>query len=77
MFAPILGSCATLTSLLGTKSAAGAVAASFDPVRVACGSFQPIRLARAEWEILTEESVLQIKEHNAVWSRLCVKEGTK
>lgn len=62
LFAATLASCASLTSLRDVKPAA-----SVDPNRVACGSFSPITWSPAD----TDESIAQIKEHNAAWKRLC------
>lgn len=51
-----LNGCATTTGSAGTTDAS-----------VACQSFEPIR-----WSVQdTDQTISQVKEHNAVWRALC------
>lgn len=51
-----LTSCATTTDFAGTTDAS-----------VACLSFEPIRWSPQD----TDQTIIQVKEHNAVWRALC------
>jgi hypothetical protein len=52
-----LAACATLTPIPET-----------DPALVACEAFAPIRYSRLQD---TEETIRQVREHNAVYAALC------
>lgn len=53
-----LGACATMTDIAGIEPA---------PVSAACLSFHPIRWSSQD----TDQTILEVKEHNAVWRALC------
>lgn len=57
----ILTACASLTNFRATEPAQSQTA------RVACESFTPIRWSKAD----TDETIAQIKAHNAAWVALC------
>lgn len=67
----ILASCANGMSLRATKATASAI----DPTLVACATFGPMRFTFLELQMLTAESALQVKTHNAAWKSLCDKAG--
>lgn len=65
----ILAACATTTGL----NVSDAPAIADNKPLVACAVFQPIYWS----EIDTVETIIQAKEHNAVWSRLCSQTKSK
>lgn len=70
----ILSGCATLTNFSGLPKAAPREipqqTATIDPNKVACGSFEPILWSPQD----TDQTIKQIKTHNAAWVTLCRKE---
>lgn len=61
----ILASCANLTNILGQNRP------EVDVNAVACRAFHPITVTQAELATLTETTLLEIREHNAAYDRLC------
>lgn len=61
----ILASCASLTSMFAPTRPA------IDVNAVACRSFAPITITAHELETLSETTLLEIRENNAVYDRLC------
>ena len=61
----ILASCAGLTNILAPTSS------QVDVNAVACRAFHPITVTQHEADTLTETTLLEIREHNAVFDRLC------
>lgn len=60
LFSATLTACATTTDSAATEASAPSRA-------LACGAFHPIPWSRND----TDLTVLAVREHNAVWQRLC------
>jgi hypothetical protein len=58
---------ALLLTLLPILAGCATTTASVGTDAVACSAFEPIRWSKKD----TEETIRQVKEHNAAWAAMC------
>lgn len=67
----ILSGCASMTNSSALQRApAAAPKGAIDSNKTACGAFGPIYWSRDD----SDQTIMQIKSHNAAWTALCRKE---